>query len=290
MSRLWLTFMAGPGSLDDLREMVDPIKDHFDGVCATYFGSIDDAEAQYLESIKGVGHITYLPYTGRHDLARTCAVHCGKIEDGDIVCQFDTLERVPTEFATRIRELMTAMDSVDAFFYYGKIFLYRYHESVTFRGTPHEGWTYQHRQPVALELSKAYPDESQVRLNVRPLKRKDPLSWCLHYLRYYLVTPWGANHCLLGNEHRGDPVKLYQEREAIRIPFREYLRSKDVALTVDGFKAFVLKNPKDAMLIEAADKERILNDVYRLWVLKDYSIVDDHSWNDMIIFNKDEFG
>lgn len=272
--------MAGPGSFQDLDELWTPIQDHFDGICAVYFGSRDDIEAKYLETTKGAGYITYLPYTGRHDLARVCAIHCGAIQHGDVVCQFDTLERLNPEFAN---EMLGLLDSrINTLFYYGKVLLYEYHESVTFQGTPHEAFRRLDGGTKAVELSQYQPDESKVRLNVRPIKRTDPYHWVGHYVRYYLATPWGSNHCLLGNEHRGDPMKLYQEREALRIEVRDYLRAQGVPLTVDGLRVYLTTKPITEAMKSYIEKECILNDAYRYWVLGDLTIKDDHSWSSMV--------
>lgn len=277
--RLFLTLVAGSDSYADLVELFDTIKEHFDGLCAVYHGERDDLEAKYLEIVKGEGRIIYMPYVGRHDLSRICAVHCGAIKEGDVVCQFDTLERLSPEFAN---EMLGLLDhSINTLFYYGKVLLYEYHESVTFQGTPHEAFRRMDGGMKAVELSRYQPDESKVRLNVRPLKRTDPYHWLSHYIRYYLATPWGANHCLLGNEHRGDPIKLYHEREVLRIEVRDYLRAQGVPLTVDGLREH-FKKPLIEPMIRFINQERILNDAYRYWVLNDLTVKDDHTWAGMV--------
>lgn len=286
MSKLWLVFLAGSNSLDDIREMVEPIRSLFAGLVVTYHGQPDDPEAQYLESVKGGGRIIYLPYSGRHDHSRNTYLWCGPIQQGDWCVQTDVLEHPNRQFIEKHVPYLTTQSN-GIYYYFGKPFLFQYHESIRYEGTPHERLLRLDGQGRAGELNQMWLNEADVRLNVRPLKRKDPLGWCIHYLRYWLATPWGANHCLLGNEHRGDPMKLYQEREAIRIPFRDYLRSKGVPLTVEGFKTFVLSNPRDPVLVDAANKERILNDVYRLWVMGDESIKDDHTWAGMVQISLD---
>ncbi len=284
MNKIFLTLVCGEGSYIDLTELYEPIAPYLNGVCAVCHASPDSMEGKYLEVIKGDGHIVYLPYVGRHDLSRTVAIHCGAIEDGDIVCQFDTLERLSPSFAATIPELMGNMDQVDAFYYYGKILLYRYHESVTFQGTPHEAWRLQGKQhPVCLELSKAYPNEADVRLNVRPQKRPTT-HFILHYLSYYVGTPWGANHMILGLDKNGDPSKLFPEREARRLAFRDLLRHRGIPLKAEAVKQYMLdhKGDVDEEFKQFICKEKILNDVWRYYVLGRTDFIDDHDHENVI--------
>jgi hypothetical protein len=281
MSKLWLVFIAGPDSYDDIREMVEPIRDLFAGLVVTYHGKPDDIEAKYLEVVKGEGRIIYLPYSGRHNHSRNSYLWCGPIQQGDWCIQTDHLEHPNRQFIEKHVPYLTTQSN-GIFYYYGKPFLFQLHESMQYVGSPHENLQRLDGQGRVAELSQMWPDESMVRMNVRPFKRKDPFGWCTHYAKYYIATPWGSNHCLLGNEHRGDPVQLYQEREALRVRFRDYLRDMDVPLTLDGLLWFMKTNPNDSVLVETANKERIINDLYRLLVLKDESIKDDHTWAGMV--------
>lgn len=288
--KLFFTMMCGPGSLQDLQELWEPIKDHFAGISAVYFGDRDDLEARYLEIVKGEGRIVYLPYVGRHDLARNVALHSGVIQNGDWVMQCDGLERLVPEFIqTRVPDMMSRGSGptgdetpINTFFYYAKPILFQYHESLQYSGTPHEGLRRLDGRMSACELSHFLPDESKVRVNVRPIKRTDPYHWVDHYAKYYISTPWGSNHCLLGNEKRGDPMKIYQEREALRIEFREYLRGSGVPLTVEGLKKILTPENIPDKMKEYVNREGILNDFYRYHILKDFSVKDDHSWQSMI--------
>lgn len=284
--KIYLSLMAGPGSFQDIDELWTPIKDYFDGIVAVYFGSRDDIEAKYLETAKGAGYITYLPYTGRHDLARTCALHCGVIQPGDWVMQVDVLERLVPEFIERHVIPWYGMCGLNPnmWLYYSKPLLFAYHESLQYQGTPHEGLRRLDGGAKVSELSQNdfFKDESTVRVNVRPLKRTDPYHWLGHYVRYYLGTPWGGNHCLLGNEHRGDPIKLYHEREALRIEVRDYLRANGVPLNEHGLRKLLTAGQIPPTMVDYINRERILNDAYRYWVLNDLTVKDDHTWAGMV--------
>lgn len=286
MSRLFLTLVCGPGSLEDLRELWEPIQQYFDGLTCVFHGGYHDPEVAYLDAVRGEGRVILLPYVGRHDMSRNVALHSGVIQPGDWVMQCDTLERLNPDFirdyVVRLAQTSLPAEQVNTYFYYGKPFLFQYHESLRYMGTPHEGLRRDDGQMHAMELNPQWPDESKVRLNVRPIKRTDPYHWVGHYVRYYLATPWGSNHCLLGNEHRGDPMKLYQEREALRIEVREYLRGLGVPLNEGGLRKVLTSNPMPDKLREYVNKERILNDAYRYWVLNDLTVRDDHTWAGMV--------
>lgn len=278
--KLWLTLVAGDNSLEDLKELWEPIKAHFDGICAVCHADTASEEAIYLQLEKKKGRIIYAPYVGRHDMSRNMALHCGVIQPGDLVCQFDCLERLSSEFAAHIRDLVFHLPLIDAFYYYGKIFLYRYHESIIFQGTPHEAWRRQDKQPVVLELSKAYPNEADVRLNVRP-KKRDQWHFVDHYLGYYVRQPWGANHCLLGLDKNGDVSKLFPEREGRRLQFRDELRRRGSHLTVTAVK-LLMDNGIPDDLKPYFREEKILNDAYRFHVLKKRDFTDNHDFKDMV--------
>ena len=65
MSRLFLVGMSGPKSLQDLRELIDPIRGCFDGVIWCLHDSRDTWEHSYLEEVKGAGAVIHLPFTDR---------------------------------------------------------------------------------------------------------------------------------------------------------------------------------------------------------------------------------
>lgn len=280
--KLWFCGMSGPNSLEDLVELLDPIKSYFDGIVWVLHDSVGSEEDKYLESIKGEGKVIHYYYSGRHDASRNQYLWCGPIKQGDWCCQTDLLERVSLEFLPNIRKYIKEFidNKINMVFYYHKPFLFEYHESLQYIGSPHEGIRRNDHDTRAIELSQQLPNEKDVRINVRPLKRKDPYQWMWHYLRYYL-GPWGSNHCLLGNENRGDPMKIYAQRERIRLLFRDYIVSLGASLNVDSVKEFLTKNPTDVKLIEFVNQEKILNDVYRFVVLNDLTVNDNHHWKDL---------
>lgn len=281
--KLWMTLMAGPGSLQDLRELWTPISHCFSGLVATYHGAPTDPEAIYLEQNKGAGRIVYLPYSGRHDFSRSAVLFCGPIQEGQWVMQADVLERLKAPFVLNEVPRLISGGGVNIFLFHAKPILYQFHESLAFRGSPHEGLIRQDGNGRVAEINQLYPIEKDVRENVRPLKRKDPFHWVGHYGRYYIECPWGTNQCLLGNENRpwlGDPGTIYRGREQVRLAFRDEMRVRGVDLTVAAVKAYFLSRPLDATLASAVNWEKILNDLYRL-SCGDTTVVDEHQWTSL---------
>lgn len=279
--RLYLAGMSGPGSLEDLKELIEPIKAHFDGVIWVLHDARSSHEHSYLVDVGAT--VIDLPYARRHDFARNHYLYCGPLEEGDWVVTADVLERISPDFAAalRIGVIPTfSKNGINAAFLFGKHFMFQYHESLRYQGSPHEGLVRDDGGLRAVELSGIYTEE-QSRYSVRNAKRDTPYSWLTHYLRYYLF-PWGSNHCLLGNENRGDPMTIFRQREQVRLDFRRWMREQGVALTVDGVKTFMMANSDNARLKEFASKEKILNDAYRYFVLGDQTVNDNHTWVDMV--------
>ena len=273
--------MCGPGSVADLIELWEPIKAHFNGVCAVYFGARTDDEAQYLELIKGEGRITYLPYTGRHDLARVCTVHCGAIENDDIVVVTDVLERPSPVFCRDVKNLLSGQ--LNTLFFFGKILAYRYHESITYIGTPHEAFRRLDGQMRAVDLAQGWGenkiDEATIRANVRPQKRP-PDHWVGHFARYMLL-PWGSNHALLGLEKNGNPAELFPIREAKRLAFREEMRRRGYPVSLKGLKD-MLSGEIDDRLKGFINSDKVWTDYYWHVIKGRDDVVCGHDDKDMI--------
>ncbi len=286
--RLFLHFMCGPGSLEDVRDMLEPVREFFDGLLVAYHGDFCDEISQYLEARKGVGRIVHLPYVGRHSQSRNVAIHSGPAENGDWVFVTDVLEHPSPLFCSALKATIPSWErsGANGIYYFGKPLCVEYHESLQYEGTPHEGLSRQAGGMRAFDLSGVMPDEAKVRLNVRPLRRKDPLGWVSHYARYYVEQPWGSNHCLLGNENRpkeGSPVDIYRRREQLRLEFRDQLRVTGYALTVNGMKAFLHEESLDSYR-RWVNGEKIVQDCYRLWVLNDETVRDEHTWETVRVF------
>ena len=64
MNKLWLIGITTEGHKQDLQELIDPIKDDFDGLIWTFHYPKDNG-ADYLESVKGQGEIIYTKWCNR---------------------------------------------------------------------------------------------------------------------------------------------------------------------------------------------------------------------------------
>lgn len=281
-SKPWLVFMAGPNSLVDIKDMYEPIKDYVRGICATYHGTITDTEAVYLEANKGEGRIVYVPFVGRHDHSRNCYLYNGVIEQGDWCLQTDVLEWPSPQFLIGLPFFLNHWEKqgANAIFYYGKPFLFKFHESMRYSGTPHERLDRGDGQMRAVEISDAYPNEADVRLNVRPRKRP-PNSFILHYARYSLY-PWGSNHYALGLENNPRVKELFMERELGRLKFLELLRELGLPRNVDTLIRYMKKGEMDERFIRHIESDKNWSDVYRYYVLGDETVRDDHVWENLV--------
>lgn len=264
--RLWLTLMTSAGNEENLRELCDPILRYLDGIVAVVHRPCDgDPGLAYLQSVKGAGKIIVRDWVQRHDFSQNETLYAGVIQEGDLVLTCDTLERPAAPFVASIKtEMAREMDQQgwDCIYYYGKAYLFRYREEMHYRGSPHWGLVGVQN---GFELAQVIPDEGRVRLNVRPIKRPDPLGWVLHYAKYHLY-PAGSNHCALGLDHwpPGDRNLQFIERETRRLAFRRLMRARGFPLTLDGLKQ-LLTGALDSQLRHHLTAEKVLSDAWHYW-------------------------
>lgn len=272
--------MSGPNSLEDLKELLDPIHSFFDGVVWVLHDAAGSEEEEYLNSIKGCGRIINYHYHQRHDQSRNQYLWCGPIKNGDWVCQTDLLERLNPNFARDLQVVKNWLisDQVNIAYYEGKILFYEYHESLIFRGSPHEGLLRLDGKASVTVLDKL-AGQHKPRINVRPVKRTDPFGWVDHYMKYYLF-PYGSNHCLLGLDKfyktHESLVQAFNTREQKRLDFLSHLDNNNIPRTLDGVKA-LFQRPVDGTILWLLNNELILNDFYRYHVLGHRDLVDEHN-------------
>lgn len=280
MSRLYLVFMCGPGSLDNLKALIEPVRGAFDGVVAVLHDARGSEEDAYLESVKGCGKVVHYYYSRRHDASRNQYLYCGPIEDGDWCCQIDDKERLNPQFAARLRTQIAALKAAgaNAAWYYGKPLLFEYHESLQYAGNPHEGLRRLDGQMRGVELSAQYPTETDIRYSVRHLTRTDPYHWVDHYAKY-LMYPM-SNHGLLGLADRGDVNTLWPIRERNRLAFIDEMKRRGHPRTLDGLNA-LFASPIDDRLRGLINLDKVWIDYYRYHVLGDRDLIDEHLWTSL---------
>mgnify|MGYP001582268050 CR=1 FL=1 len=284
---VWLTFMTSSGNEENLRELVGPLRPYIDGIVAVVHRPCDsDAGLAYLEENKGAGKIIVRDFVYRHDYSMNEVLYAGVIQEGDIFIISDTLERPAAQFISRCKGDINAFmleRGLDCLYYFGKAFIVRYNEEMHYKGSPHWGLMGV-RQGV--ELNQMFPHEADVRLNVRPLKRLDPMGWVLHYSKYWIEYPAGSNHAALGIDrwaqgHLIDEAHAFAAREAQRLAFRQEMRRRGVPLTVEGLKG-LLTGPLDGTLREHLCAEKTLSDAYWLWQGRGAELRDTHRPEDAL--------
>lgn len=236
--RLWFTSMSGDPLADNPRELLEPILPYLDGTIWVLNDVAPNTPAAcYLEGAKGKGRIIYRSFTPRHWHLMNETLFTGLMEEGDLVLYCDDLERPMVPFVSRIKNEIGPMmegSDIDLIVAWGKPYLFRYRETLEYRNSPH--WSLHGWNERSIEWSTIEPDETKVRFNVRPLKRKDEMHWVGHYLKYMIVYPAGSNHAALGIERwGGDQSKVFRRREANRLAFRHEMKRRGFPLTVDGF-------------------------------------------------------
>lgn len=298
--RLFLTLMTGNGKLEMLEELISPVIHYFDGIIAVFHkddGENADEGYNFLVENKKVGEIITIPYTGRHEFSRNHCVFSKKFQYGDWFIQIDDLERLDLEFCKKLKDLINVANQqgVLGFYLHSKPFLFKWSERIMYVGTPHESL----RSIDALENDKFVElaglnngEFNEARINVRPKYRTDPLHFVGHFAKYYLNQPPGSNTCLLGLEQNitnFDQVslrELFENRERTRLEFREFMRSVTGGFVDIQSLTFFLKNASQhelykPILSKYLNKEKILNDYYRLYVLGEKDIIDSHKFSDI---------
>ena len=129
--RLWLIGVTNEGHEKDLRELIEPIKDDFDGLVWTFHYPKDNG-ADYLESVKGEGEIIYTKWCNRLDFSRNHCLFQGPIKIGDWFLTIDRLERLSPDFTKNLKILCADLDdlNIDGTYLYNKRFLFKLNEEI----------------------------------------------------------------------------------------------------------------------------------------------------------------
>jgi hypothetical protein len=197
------------------------------------------------------------------------------LKEGDwyIIC--DLLEHPKKDFLSKINQIIYEKPSVNNYYYYGKPFLIKFNENLFCKGNPHDGL--HGTCGESIEYSSIEPDESKVRQNMRPLKRKDPLHFVNHYAKYYFFP--ASNQCLLGLNHR--PNDSFERRMSLRNHLKQYMSDKGLDFSLESFLEMAKKEGVYHELRKYINNEKILQDVVRLNIMGEKDITDEHSWATM---------
>ena len=269
--------MAGFDDAENVYELVEPVKQHFRGVCALLHDCDESSVVtNYLLNINdelGGGNIIFGNYVGRHNHSRNRILYETGMEEGDYFVTLDSLERVIPEFAESLPNLILQIEfqNIDICYYYNMPYVVRFREDMFYHGTPHESLLADN--PLnRIELNQYLPDESKVRINVRPLKR-DKNHHIAHYIRY-LLQP-NSNHNLLGIEHHGG-YEAFLKLESLRKLLIKALKDNNLPRTIDGVKK-LLSKPLDGITRVLLNEHGEINNFYRYYILGE-EVVDTHDW------------
>jgi hypothetical protein len=288
MNKLYLCGMTSAGNEKNLRDMIEPILEYFDGLVWTFHNPIEifagnlgyelDFGYEYLQKNKKEGKIVTANWCQRHGYSMTHYLWQGSMKEGDFFVQLDSSERLSPKFCAELRDLCKDMEekNIGMIANKGKGLIFRYNELLEFRGSPHWAVINVLGSVAQVEL------EDDEFWNVRD-ENRDKFHFVIHYLKYYLY-PAGSNHCLLGLEKNGDPVKLFPPREEKRLRFRKYLDKYEIKQEPQAIIDHFLEQKEKPLeeLIQFINSEKILNDVWRYYVLKDENFKDDHNFEDMV--------
>lgn len=278
MTKLWLTSMSGPGQIEDIKEIVDPILEHLDGIIWVFNDTfITDPGSMYLQGLNKKTKVIHRDWTPRHFHMMNETLFCGDIQEGDLVIWVDPLERPVLQFVSRIKTELDHMmkeAEVGCIYYYGKPFLFRYFETAEYKNSPH--WSLSGVPGRAVEWANIEPNEDLVRKNMRPIKRTDKLHWVGHYAKYYLY-PAGSNSVALGLDQfpPGDRNQQFVERETRRLEFRRLMRQRGFEVNMDGLKK-MFEGSLDEGLKEYLKREKILSDYWHLINGRGHLLKDSH--------------
>src|SRR6056300_963637 len=97
--KLWLTGMTSAGNGDHLKELIEPIKEYFDGLIWVYHDDQKEFQAdqhldsglRYLYDNKRDGEIIRSRWCNRFDFSRNIGLYQGPIKYGDWFLVIDTM-------------------------------------------------------------------------------------------------------------------------------------------------------------------------------------------------------
>lgn len=268
--------MSGPNSLEDLKELLLPIYNFFDGIVWVLHDSVNSKEEEFLKTIIKNGKIIHYYYTGNHDISRNHYLWLGPQNNGDYILTCDLLERPSINFIKNIPNLINQLNNnnIDCLYYYGKPYLFKFNHFLKYQGSPHEG-LFGFKKGI--EFSTFEPNENNVRLNIRPIKRVDPFHWVSHYAKYMLFI--NSNHYLLGWENK-TPEEL-NNRNKLRVDFINLMFNRGYKNNVEHLK-LLLSDTIDEELKYYLNNEKVWSDFYQFFILNNKNIIHSHNIEDII--------
>ncbi|MDB4317726.1 hypothetical protein N9973_00350 [bacterium] len=276
-NKVWLCGITNEGNEQNLKELIDPIKDYFDGLVWTFHYPKDEG-ADYLESAKGDGKIIYTDWLGRYDFPRNHYLFSNVIREGDWFFNIDSEERLSPEFMQNWSSHKEIFENngIDGLYYEGKFMAFKLNEWMYWKNSIHEMLSGCNRA-IDLHGHEVF-DSTPIRTNLRLEKRRE-FDFVKQALRYYLTK--GSIHVQLGCE---DNPELIKKRHEIRMNFRLYLLSKEININnVDDVIDFICSDNLDSFTKNCINSEKYINDAYRYYKLGLEDFSQDFDFSNLVL-------
>lgn len=264
----------------NIDELTNQYQDCVDGHIWVDHGSIDGTR-EILEERKGCGHIIPAKFYKYHCQSMNLFLFDkGKNDDaglkiGDFFILRDGQERFNLDFIKKIREFCDNLikENINTVFSHGKPFIVRYYDDMHFVQSPH--YSLQNFRNKVVDLKDYFEKEEDYAYRLWDGMKggRSHDHRIKHELKYFYQHQI-SNHCALGISNRDEFVA----RETNRVNFRYYCYlNLGLEFTEESLLNYLLQEEwkNDENFVDMIDKERILKNYYRYYVLK-------HEFDDII--------
>jgi hypothetical protein len=282
--KLWLTGLTTKGQREHLQDLIEPIKQYFDGFVWVFHDDCLDARITDDTYDQGYNYLTSLPkskvilspWCNRFDFSRNIGLYHGPIRYGDWFVVIDTMERMDIAFAARLKELIHAFNQskINGAYIRNKHFLFQYNESTSFVSNPHCGVA---GVSHGIEITNLPFWKDEYWRNVRS-EYRDPFHFVEQNLKYYLFPR--SNHLILKCEN---DQQFIQDRYTHRATFLDEMLKNGIDIEkIEEVRQYLIKGQYSECVKECINAEKYLNDFVRFHVLKQKDFIEDFDFKNLI--------
>ena len=128
----------------NIKQLTDPIYEHIDGLNFVVDDSgVEDGTFDLLNERRGEGKILQQSWlgAGHHDWTMNLWLYGSGLKEGDWAVFRDSMERFNPKWAKNIKNFLASyeMAGIRSIYNYGKIFAFKWNDSLFFQGSPHFG-------------------------------------------------------------------------------------------------------------------------------------------------------